>query len=344
MTFSSDTTFVLHAGAYKTATSTIQTLMMANREDLLQRHGVLYPLATTRRNTGSANPHSQAHHLLYHVLNSEGRGVDPVKVCEQAGRLAEEIEQSGAKIVAISTELFASAPSEQKQALVEMLAPARLRILYTVRRPDDYVESMLNQAYKNFRAPLPRVGKAQPTLRNIQEWEALVGRDALSVLTFTKADYPGYLSRVFVELGVPGDDPVIDASLHDNPAMTLTGLLMRRTIARRMKARGEEITRELRHRLNVELDDLELRMPASPKAIFLTPKERLHVMRANAEDQAILAGYMRGEERARFEAEMAEQGNAKSSNVNKSLPMDPKTLEILCEGFASGFLGKTLGY
>lgn len=85
-------------------------------------------------------------------------------------------------------------------------------------------------------------------------------------------------------------------------------------------------------------------MPESPKAIFLTRKERLRVMQTNAEDQAILAGYMRGEERARFEAEMAEQGNAKSSNVNKSLPMDPKTLEILCEGFASGFLGKTLGY
>lgn len=155
---------------------------------------------------------------------------------------------------------------------------------------------------------------------------------------------PGYLARVFETLGVPGDDPIIDASLHDNPAMTLTGLLMRRTISRRMKAKGEEISREMRHRLNVELDALEQTMPKSPKAIFLTRKERQRAMRANAADQAELAGYMSQTEQARFEAEMSAESSAKPRNVGKTQPMDAKTLEIFCAGITSGVLGKTLGY
>lgn len=344
MPFSEDTTFILHAGAYKTATSTIQTLMMTNRDDILARHGVLYPRTATRRNTGSGNPDSQAHHLLYHVLNDAGAGADPSKIAEQQERLAEEIAAAGTNRVVLNTELFASASIEQKRALVEFLAPARLRILYTLRRPDDYIESMQNQAYKNFRAPSSAAGRVLPTLRNLQDWEAILGREALIVLAFTKNDYPGYLSRVFESLGVPGDDPIIDPDLHDNPAMTLTGLLIRRTIARRLKAQGIEISRDLRHRLNVELDELEKKMPASPKAVFLTRKERRRAMAANADDQVLLAGYMEDEERARFEAELDPEAPSKPRNVSKSLPMDAKTLEILCASFSSGFLGKTLGF
>ena len=112
----------------------------------------------------------------------------------------------------------------------------------------------------------------------------------------------------------------------------------------RLKAQGIEISRDLRHRLNVELDELEKKMPASPKAVFLTRKERRRAMAANADDQVLLAGYMEDEERARFEAELDPEAPSKPRNVSKSLPMDAKTLEILCASFSSGFLGKTLGF
>lgn len=343
MPFPRDLTVVLHAGAYKTATSTIQTLMMANRDVILERYGILYPKTATRRNTGSASPDSQAHHLLYHVLRDDNATPpDAEQIAQQKERLFEEVRLSGAKQLVICSELFASASQRVKKALVEMLDGANLRVLYTLRRPDDYLESMQNQTHKNFRTPGKPPKKPLPTLRNLQEWEALVGRENLEVLTFPRGGYVSYLSRVFTALGLAADDPVIDACLHNNKAMTLTGLIMRRAVSAQLAERHLPITRDLCHRLNVELDALETHMPESPKAIFLTRQDRRVAMKVNKKDAAKILGYMSEKEAALFAADMSAPISEKRRNVRRNLPLQEETRQIMSTGFAEGFLGKVL--
>lgn len=344
MAFLSDVTFVLHAGAYKTATSTIQTLMMQHREEIVRRYGLLYPVTGARRNTGSGNPDSMAHHLFFHLLRDDGSPPDPEKILAQKTRLADEVAAAGVKTVVLCSELFTSAPLPVKRAFVEMLGGAALRVVYSVRRPDDYIESMLNQAHKNFRTPSNAAGRTLPITRNLEEWSNLLGRDALQVLVFSKSDYPGYLSRVFSALGVAGDDPLIDPALHDNPAMTLNGLLMRRMVSLRMKGRGTEINRSLRHRLNVELDTLETALPASPKAIFLTRRERKQAMQVGGAQTEAIAAFMASDEAEMFREEMRAPVATIRRNAGSELPMNAETLAAMCEGLVHGSLGKMLGY
>ena len=58
---------VLHAGCYKTATSSIQLIANMKRDDLAA-DGILFPLAGLRRNEGSNNTLSRAHHSLFHKV------------------------------------------------------------------------------------------------------------------------------------------------------------------------------------------------------------------------------------------------------------------------------------
>ncbi|MEB3421090.1 hypothetical protein ACFSDD_23630 [Salipiger marinus] len=344
MASSQDLQVVLHAGTYKTATSTIQTLMFRNRDSIARRYGLLYPKTGTRRNTGSANSHSVAHHLFYHAVRDDKTRTSKQQVGILRDRLAEEIAAQDAKRIVLCSELFASSSRAAKKAFLEMLGGAKLSVVYSVRRPDDYVESMANQAYKNFRTPKIDVDGSFGMLRNVAEWDELLGHRSVQVLTFSKSDYPGYLRRVFEVLGVDPEDPLIDHDLHDNPAMTLTGFLMRRTLLRRLGALGVEVDRSLRHRLNVELDKLETTLPKSPKALFLSPVDRENVMAANREQMETLTDWMTAEEAALLLNDLALPVSKTPRNTDVDPTMNAETLAGICEGFTSEFFRKTLSW
>lgn len=342
--FPGDLEIILHAGAYKTATSTIQTLMACNRDALVQRYGLLYPRSGTRRNSGSANQHSVAHHMFYHAVRTDGRGPNPDAMAALRNKLSEEVAESGVKRVVLCSELFASSSRQAKVAFLSILAPARLRVVYTIRRPDDYTDSVINQRFKDLRAPDIATDRPLPTLRHVTEWEELLGEGSVRLLPFSKQDYPTYLRRIFAALGTRQDDPLIDPNLHDNPAMSLSGFLMRRTITARLAAKSVPIDRNLRHRLNVELDQLETFMPKSAKAVFLTPKLRRNIMELNAPQVEALARRMSPQEAETFLGEISPPVSQAPRNVDADPTMSAETLAAICEGFTSGYLGKILAY
>jgi hypothetical protein len=344
MTFPGDVTFTLYVGTYKTATSTIQTLLARNRDVLGDRYGILYPKTGARRNTGAGDPNSQAHHTFFHVLRQDNTPPDPARIAVLRDDLAAEIAESGQTNVILCTELFSNAPLGAKQAFVDMLRGARVRVIHAVRRADEYIESMANQSHKNFRTTINAPARTLKTARHLADWAQLVGRDQLHVHAFSKSDYPGYLQRMFQSLGVGPEDALIDPTLHDNPAMTLTGFLMRRTVMYRLAALNTDISRPLTHQLNLALDTLEHQMPHSPKAIFLTPQQRRRIMRANAEDARAIAGYMSPGEALLFEGELNLPVAETMPNIAKTFEIDHQTLDIICRGFASGTLGKMLKY
>lgn len=342
MPLNSPIEIVLHAGTYKTATSTLQTLMTRNRDAVLARYGMLYPKTGTRRNTGSSNPDSMAHHLLFHAVSQRNGKAPPDKARKLADKLREEIDMAGVRRAVLCTELISGSSVREKHAFIEMMEGMTLSVIYAVRRPDDYAEASINQSFKNFRTVKVVRGKELPMLRDVQEWESLLGADRVTVHPFVKSDYEGYLRRTFASLGLKPEDPLIDTDLHDNPSMTLVGHLMRRAILKRLPGRAQDtLDRHTRHRLNVVLDALEKELPKSPRALFLTEAQRQEALTVSAPAMEGLLARMTPAEAETFRAELAAPVKA-SRNITRDIPIDEETLARISEGFSTGFIAKVL--
>lgn len=332
---------VIHAGAYKTATSTIQTLLTTHRKIFLQRYGLWFPQTGTRRNTGSANPESTAHHPLFHAIRQPAQTTAKSAALRQ--RLADELDRVRPERAVLCTELLSGTTGQIKRAFLDLLPPGvPVRVVYAIRRPDDYFASLVNQSFKNFKDPDLASDRAPHFARDIRDWQSLLGQDRVTVLTFQSSDYAGFLGRTFAAFGIAPDDPHIDPSLHDNPAMTLRGHLMRSLIRQRLDALGTPLTRILRHKLNLILDDLERSLPKSPKAVFFSERERADLLASNAATMRDVRAMMSEAEASRLAAELARPDSAEARNVTGEVPVDPDVLFQILTALASGPIGKVL--
>src|SRR5690606_33840888 len=106
---SSMVSVVIHAGCYKTATSTIQAIAQKNRARFLADFGVLYPKTGARANQGIPDPDSVAHHLLFHAAKASADGATAgdggVQFANFRAKLEAEVRRKDARRVFISTEL-----------------------------------------------------------------------------------------------------------------------------------------------------------------------------------------------------------------------------------------------
>lgn len=289
---------VLHAGCYKTATSSIQLIANIKR-DLLAADGILFPITGLRRNEGSDHELSRGHHSLYHKISNDG---DPREV---VAKLEEEIAASpGAKRIFLSTELLAGSPVEIKHRFLESYAPwGNFRIEYAIRAPDEYAESINNQMRKAGRTH--RQFGRLPYRDDVAHWVELLGRDAVHLSYFAKGNARGFIDGFFARLGV--GSPVFVEGLNDNPAVSLKGMLFREATLSMFRKQGSH-DRRARQRVMNALRDFDANvLSASPKAITLSPEDRREILRKFRGDMEALAEYLSPEERQQALAELDEK-------------------------------------
>lgn len=128
-------TLIIHAGTYKTGTTSLQHFLFTNRATLAA--GGLY-----RPSTGAVDePANWGHHLLVQELNTK-----PPRVIWR--QLREECE--GKDKVVISSELFSNLRRSSKFAPVrKMFEGWRKSIVVYLRRQDHYLESLYNHHVKS---------------------------------------------------------------------------------------------------------------------------------------------------------------------------------------------------
>ena len=298
---------VIHAGCYKTATSTIQSIAQKNRERFLESSGVLYPKTGARANQGIPDPDSVAHHLLFHAARNAVVGGVSDGFTANRSKLAAEVAKKGARRLFVSTELLSFAPEAIKDRFLAYFEGISddVSVVYAVRRPDEMIDSMNNQ--------MLRAGRGKTRSRelvdyhaDIAQWSARLGPARVKVLYFSKDGYDTYLQRIFAHAGIDLSRPGIDAGVYANAPMTLSGYVVRGMIYDRLKARNVEIDRALRHEVNVALAPIEAKLSPSPKVVTLGPEDRVRILEANRAELDAVKAWLTPEDCAALEREFAQ--------------------------------------
>ncbi len=355
MTDSVSKKVILHAGAYKTATSTVQTILGRNADHMLAHLGVLYPKSGRRLNTGSSDPASLAHHPFCHAVRAQQ--VLPAKGAKLKRALAREVSEAPVQTVVISTELITSAPPSEKRALLDLIADRveDVSVIYAFRRPDEYLDSMLNQSLKNgrtdrVRAAGQRLGRdvhKVPFLQDVRQWHSILGPERVRVVYFSKQAYPRYLEKVFGFVGVGLSDPLIDAKVHDNSAVTQVGYLLRKLCFDRLAQLDHTPTRLDRHHLGIELDALESRLATgSHKMIMFGTQDRQRVLDAQQNDMAQMAAFLDEEDRDLLKQDMARGVAAGliADDPDAPVALSANVLGSILAGLCQGHLRQMLQY
>jgi len=259
--------------------------------------------------------------------------------------------------VVISTELISFAPASEKRALLAMIADRKdeVSVIYAFRRPDEYLDSMMNQALKNGRIDRLQAWKQRidretynvPFLQDVREWHDILGPERLRVVYFSKQSYQRYLEKTFAFMGVDLGDPNIDPEVHDNSAMTEVGHLLRKICFARLADRDHVIGRLDRHHVAVQLDALEKSLGiSSPKMVMLSSQDRRRVMSSNRDDMLQLSLFLDEEDRAVLEQEMAQNvpDGLVASDPDALLGLPPEAMTRIITGFCQGPLRGLLQY
>ena len=278
---------VLHVGAFKTATSTLQSLFSLHEQEIAAAYGIHYPKAFRRVNMGSIiadhpRTDSYAHHMIAHLLRRSERR----ELARQFRDMAEAFRASGCRSLLLSTELLSFCPRDDKAFILDHLAGFDVRVVYAVRNPVDYIESMNNQTLKSGerlqrpreRAEAPRT---IPFLESIEDWIALVGAQNTFVLPFASAWFEPFCRRFLAVF----EDPALTAFAiarmpRTNSSISAEGARLR-TMFNRYLPRPRHMDRKQRHivtRLIVELDaGLKRRTPL----VTVDSAERQTILEAN---------------------------------------------------------------
>lgn len=199
-------TLVLHIGYPKTATSSIQWCLHANR-DLFRDRGVYYPL------TGQFldHSHNRLAFTLFENLHERftGAGRDAL-----FAELADEIDGCGCETVVLSSELLVRNLDSIRQSdcVMDLLGRHRLRGICFVRRQDTFLESLYTQSVW---APKRRVSFDVDTFLDsdivdqadyhatLSAWAQLLGRQNLTVVVYEQArSGEGCARTFFARLGM----------------------------------------------------------------------------------------------------------------------------------------------
>jgi hypothetical protein len=301
-------TVVIHAGCYKTATSTIQAIAQKNRERFLKDFGVLYPKTGARANQGIPDADSIAHHLLFHAAKGslEAAGDAPPGAdspfAGHRSKLAAEASKSGAGRMLISTELLSFAPEPIKERFLGYFEGlgGDVTLVYAIRRPDEMIDSMNNQ--------MLRAGRGRTRSRelvdyraDIEGWSARLGKDKVRVLYFAKERYEEYIRRFFAVAGIDVTRPGVVTEVYANAPMAVNGHVIRGMIFDRIAERNIEIDRALRHELNLALAPIEAQLSRSPKVVTLGAADRVRILERNRADLEAIKAWLSPEDRDTLE-------------------------------------------
>ncbi len=237
---------VIHSGAYKTATSAVQMILNRNAEILSREHGLLVPKTFSRPLQGVHEENARSHNQLGHAVNKFRRGEEGAKEQLQQGlaKLAEEMRTSGLPRAVISTEMLTGIDAASATLIQEAMKDFALRVVYSVRRVDEYVESLARQRLK-FKNVLRKNNVSGGTpFSGLLSWADVLGDGSIDVLVY---GYPSRDEAVFntlLAIGVEDpahlvrDNPVL------NPSLQADGVLLRRALTRFATAIGHDVVKE----------------------------------------------------------------------------------------------------
>jgi len=329
---------VIHAGCYKTATSTIQAIAQKNRDRFLEAFGVLYPKTGGRANQGIPDPDSVAHHLLFHAAKAAITGGEVESYAANRSKLAAEARKKGARRLFVSTELLSFAPPPLKDKFLGYFDGLSddVSVVYAVRRPDEMIDSMNNQMLRAGRGKT-RSRELVDYSQDIAEWQARLGADKVKVLYFSKGGYDGYLRRIFAVAGADLSGPGIATEVHANAPMTLSGFVIRGMIYDRLKARNIEIDRALRHELNLALAPIEEKLSPSPKVVTLGADDRVRILEANRAELDAVKAWLSPEDGEALEAEYRQglSGPHPEKNLDAPAPLGKDDIAAIYRGLTA---------
>lgn len=190
-------TLILHIGTFKTASSTLQSLLTMQRDQLITK-GYLY--ADTSR---PPNPQKRAHGSLVRALISGGDAFD-----NEHRFIVDEFRSSGASTLILSEEAFSNL--RDGYSLMERFADDfDINVICYLRRQDYFVESLWNQFCREGRCKQgihafirrPRIRKRLDYLSLLQFWQTV---GVVHVRGFEEAVASGSIAANFSQIsGIP---------------------------------------------------------------------------------------------------------------------------------------------
>jgi hypothetical protein len=273
----------IHSGAFKTATSAVQTILNKNADVLLREHGILIPQVFSRPLQGvheeGARSHNQLGHLVQKARASNGGATE--RLHEGLVMLTEEIRASAAPNAVISSEMLTSIDEVSAGVIRDFLQQFDLRVVYSVRRVDEYIESLARQELK-FRNTVQKVTPPYETpFTGLLAWSKVLGDEAMNILVY---GYPSRQQAVFNTLRALGiEDPGTLAGGNPvrNPSLQADGLLVRRALARFATEIGHDVSDEtLREAIVQRAYRWEAHLDALKPLLVYSKDERLAIFDA----------------------------------------------------------------
>jgi len=278
----------LHCGGFKTGTSSIQGFFSIHRQEILKKYKLLYPLAARRINSGVRLPGQPkdacyAHHQLAHI----GRKVlvDPQAgqrmFIAQADALKQEFVTSGADSLFLSTELLTSCSQKIRNLILSQFSNFDIKILYSVRHPSDYIESMNNQILGAGGQHLCEPVQL-PFLRTLDAWVKDVGRGNVHVFSFSPLRFPQYAQEFFDAVEIPGfAEYAVPRLPRVNGSMSLEGVTVRGLLKHHLPD-SAALNPVQRHDINSMLDEIGQALVRRTPLVTLTPADRIEIDENNA--------------------------------------------------------------
>ena len=333
---------VIHAGCYKTATSTIQAIAQKNRDRFLKNFGVLYPTTGARTNQGVPDEDSVAHHLLYHAAKAATEATPKTARELEAAfevtrtRLAAEVKKARPSSVLVSTELLSFSPLAVKTRFLSYFQAISdgISVVYALRRPDEMIDSMNNQMLRAGRGRL-RIKDYVEYRADIEHWIALLGAEKVRVLYFAKNRYDAYINEVFGAAAVDVTQNGVVTDVYANAPMSVSGHVIRAMIFDRLKERKIEIDRDRRHTLNLALAPIEAKLSPSPKIVTLSADDRTRILRRNEADLEAVKAWLAPEDQVRLDEDFQQglAGPHPEANLNALAELGKDDLLALLRGF-----------
>ena len=332
---------VIHAGCYKTATSTIQAIAQKNRDRFLKNFGVLYPTTGTRTNQGVPDADSVAHHLLYHAARAAAEASpQTAKELDTAfeatrTRLAAEVSKARAQRVLVSTELLSFSPKAVKARFLNYFQAISngITVVYALRRPDEMIESMNNQMLRAGRGRL-RIKDYVEYRPDIEHWIALLGAEKVRVLYFAKSRYDAYINEVFGAAAVDVTQNGVVTDVYANAPMSVSGHVIRAMIFDRLKERNVEIDRARRHTINLALAPIDAKLSPTPKLVTLSAADRTRILKRNEADLEAVKAWLSPDDQARLDEDFRQglAGPHPEPNLNALAELSKDDLAVLIRG------------
>lgn len=190
-------TIYLHIGQPKTATSFIQKFMFKNH-DRFKRKGVLYPRVGNQLN---------GHHPIAGIFLTPRRdwieGMDQDRL---RADLFDEISRSGCDTILLSSEALAQQDDVDFEKVKAFFAGCRIRIVMTLRRQDDWLESVVRDRMKtgHYQSPavediLSSVEKHADFATSIETWASHFGNENIVITIFDPGNSETPVEKSFVE-------------------------------------------------------------------------------------------------------------------------------------------------